>query len=77
MANRGQVRIGIVETDMATLARGRQAVEDLEALLLRFGCRPVVTGEDGQRMAYDLQVVRVGLDVVEKYLAEWRALDFA
>ena len=72
MANRGQRPIAIVETDMAALAAGREAVEDLEALLLRFGSRPVVSLDDAQRMGYDLQVIRAGYHVVEKYLAVWR-----
>ena len=58
---------------MAALAEGRQALEDLEALLLRFGCRPLVSAEDAERMGYGLGVIRRGFGVVEKYLRVMRA----
>ncbi len=72
MGNRGQRPIAIVETDMARLAAGRAAVEDLEGLLLRFGSKPVVSVEDAERLGYGLQVIRVGFGVVEKYLRAMR-----
>ena len=64
--------MAIVETDMAALAAGREALEDLEALLLRFGCRPAVGVEDAERMGYALGVIRRGFGVVEKYLRVMR-----
>jgi hypothetical protein len=57
---------------MATLAAGRQALEDLEGLLLRLACRPVVGVEELGRMGYDLQVAASGYQVVEKYLRKMR-----
>ena len=73
MGNRRQRPMAIVETDMAALAAGRQAVEDLEGLLLRFGSKPVVGVEDAERMGYALGRIRVGFGVVEKYLRVMRA----
>jgi hypothetical protein len=74
MGNRSQRPIAIAETDMAALADGRLAVEDLEGLLLKLGYRPVVTEEDAQRLAYNLQRVRLGLGVVDKFLRLMRAI---
>lgn len=68
MGNRRSVPPAIVETDMAALAAGRVAVEDMEALLLRFACRPVVSVEDACRLGERLQEIRLGYAVVEKYL---------
>ena len=73
VGNRQQRPMAIVEGDMAALAAGRQALEDLEGLLLRFGCRPVVSAEDAERMGYGLGVIRRGFGVVEKYLRVMRA----
>ena len=73
VGNRGQRPIAIVEGDMAALAQGREALEDLEALLLRFGCRPAVSAEDAERMGYALGLIRRGFGVVEKYLRVMRA----
>jgi len=58
---------------MARLADGRQAIDDLEGLLLKFGCKPSVTVDDAERMGYNLQRIRMGLQVVEKYLRMMRA----
>lgn len=68
MGNKEQRPTAICETDMARLADGRQAIDDLEGLLLKFGCRPSVSVQDAERMGYNLQRIRMGLEVVEKYL---------
>lgn len=68
MGNREQRPTAICETDMARLADSRMALDDLEGLLLKFACRPSVTVDDAERMGYNLQRVRMGLEVVEKYL---------
>ena len=72
MGNREQTPIAIAETDMASLADGRLAAEDLEGLLLRLAQRPRFSADDAERMGWDLQRIWLGLAVVEKYLRLYR-----
>ena len=72
MANREQTPIAVAETDMASLADGRMAAEDLEGLLLRLAQRPRFSLDDAERMGWDLQRIALGFEVVEKYLRMYR-----
>lgn len=64
---------GIVETDMATLARAVQAHQDLEGWLLSLPHRRRVTPEDAMRVDADLHYIGAGLAVVRKHLTRLHA----
>ena len=72
MPNRDHRILAIVEDDLAVVARAACAVEDLEALMLKFSRKPIVTLDDIDRMSDDLHDIRPGLDANKKHLVALR-----
>lgn len=73
MANEAHRPILVLENDMAVLARGKEAVKDMEALMLRFTQKPIASIDDINRMYEDLFDVSASHAVIGKYLTAMRS----
>lgn len=73
MANRNHMPIAVIENDMAVLAKGKMATEDLEGLLLRFSQKPIVILDDIDRFYDDLYDIKASHAVIGKYLTDMRS----
>lgn len=73
MANESHRPILVVENDMAVLAQGKEAVKDMEALMLKLTQKPIATLDDISRIYDDLYDIAASHAVIGKYLTAMRS----